>query len=70
MNAYESCLSATSTQASPWYVMPADCKKNARLIISTIILDTLKGLKMRYPATSAKRRGELLKVRELLVKEG
>jgi PPK2 family polyphosphate:nucleotide phosphotransferase len=70
MNAYESCLSATSTKASPWYVVPADSKKNARLIISTIILDTLKGLKMRYPATSAERRGELMKIRERLVKEG
>lgn len=70
MEAYESCLSATSTKASPWYVVPADSKKNARLIISTIILDTLKELKMRYPATSAKRRGELMKIRERLVKDG
>jgi len=70
MKAYESCLSATSTKASPWYVVPADSKKNARLIISTIILDTLKGLKMRYPASGPERRGELMKIRERLVKEG
>ena len=69
MKAYESCLGASSTKASPWYVVPADSKKNARLIVSTIILDTLKGLKMRYPATSAKRRGELMKIRERLVKD-
>ncbi|PKO33639.1 MAG: phosphate--nucleotide phosphotransferase [Betaproteobacteria bacterium HGW-Betaproteobacteria-7] len=69
MNAYASCLGATSTKVSPWYVVPADSKKNARLIISTIILDTLKELKMRYPATSAKRRAELMTIRERLVKE-
>ncbi|MFH1871567.1 MAG: ADP-polyphosphate phosphotransferase [Pseudomonadota bacterium] len=69
MKAYESCLGATSTKASPWYVVPADNKKNARLIISTIIVDTLKQLKMRYPASSAERRGELMKIRERLVKE-
>ena len=70
MKAYEACLGATSTKASPWYVVPADSKKNARLIISTIILDTLKELKMRYPVSGAERRGELLKIRERLVKEG
>jgi len=70
MKAYESCLSATSTKASPWYVVPADSKKNARLIISTIIIDTLKGLKMRYPASDPQRLGELVKIRERLVNEG
>lgn len=70
MKAYESCLGATSTKVSPWYVVPADNKKNARLIISTIIVDTLKELKMRYPASGEKRRGELMKIRERLVKEG
>ncbi len=70
MNAYESCLGATSTQASPWYVVPADNKKNARLIVSTIILDTLKGLDMRYPVSSAERREELLTIRERLMNEG
>ncbi|MBK7766430.1 MAG: polyphosphate kinase 2 family protein [Sulfuritalea sp.] len=69
MNAYESCLSATSTKSSPWYVVPADQKKNARLIISTIIVDTFKELRMRCPATSAERRGELMKIRECLVNE-
>jgi PPK2 family polyphosphate:nucleotide phosphotransferase len=70
MQAYEACLSATSTESSPWYVVPADNKKNARLIISTIILDTLKALKMSYPVTSAERRGELSTIRQRLVQEG
>ncbi|MGA7950450.1 MAG: ADP-polyphosphate phosphotransferase, partial [Thiobacillaceae bacterium] len=40
MQAYEACLSATSTETAPWYVVPADDKQNARLIVSNIILDT------------------------------
>ncbi len=70
MQAYEECLSATSTKHAPWYVVPADDKQNARLIISRIIVDTLKGLKMRYPQTDAKRRQELLSIREQLEKNG
>ena len=70
MQAYEACLSATSTKIAPWYVVPADDKENARLIISRIILDTFKALKMRYPETDAKRRQELLSIRQQLMKEG
>jgi len=70
MQAYEACLSATSTTNAPWYVVPADDKENARLIISRIILDTFKALKMRYPEADAKRRQELLSIREQLMKEG
>jgi PPK2 family polyphosphate:nucleotide phosphotransferase len=70
MQAYEACLSATSTQIAPWYVVPADDKENARLIISRTILDTLRSLKMRYPETDDKRRQELLSIREQLMKQG
>ncbi|HUI43340.1 MAG TPA: ADP-polyphosphate phosphotransferase [Terriglobia bacterium] len=64
--AYEACLSATSTAHAPWYVVPADDKENARLIVSQIVLDALKGLKMAYPKTTAKRRRELKSIRNLL----
>ena len=66
MKAYEKCLSATSTGDCPWYVVPADDKENARLIISQIVLDTLEGLNMSYPKTSPERRRELLAIREQL----
>jgi PPK2 family polyphosphate:nucleotide phosphotransferase len=69
MQAYEACLGATSTRIAPWYVVPADDKKNARLIVSKIILDTFTSLKMHYPKTDAKRRQELLSIRDQLVKE-
>jgi PPK2 family polyphosphate:nucleotide phosphotransferase len=68
MKAYEECLSATSTRETPWYVVPADDKENARLIVSQIVLDTLEGLKMSYPKTSAKRRQELQAIRKRLAK--
>jgi PPK2 family polyphosphate:nucleotide phosphotransferase len=68
--AYEACLSATSTKNAPWYVVPADNKKNARLIVSRIILDTFKALNMSYPETSAKRQQELQLIREQLEKQG
>ena len=68
MKAYEECLTATSTRNAPWYVVPADDKANARLIVSQIALDTLEGLKMTYPKTSAERRRELLSIRRQLTK--
>jgi len=68
MKAYEKCLSATSTRHAPWYVVPADDKENARLIVSKIVLDTFEKLKMTYPKTSAKRRRELLAIRKQLAK--
>jgi hypothetical protein len=66
MKAYEQCLSATSTMDSPWYIVPADDKENARLIVSQIVLDSLEGLKMAYPNTSEERRKELLSIRAQL----
>jgi len=68
MKAYEECLSATSTRDAPWYVVPADDKENARLIVSQIVLDTLEGLQMTYPKSSAKRRQELQSIRKQLAK--
>ena len=68
MEAYEACIGATSTKEAPWHVVPADDKKNARLIISEIILDVFKGLKMSYPATDAKRLQELQLIRKSLEK--
>jgi len=57
--AYEACLGATSTHHAPWYVVPADDKESARLIVSRIVVDALKDLKMAYPKPTKKRRLEL-----------
>jgi polyphosphate kinase 2 (PPK2 family) len=66
MKVYEDCLNATSTRHAPWYVVPADDKENAQLIVSQIVLDTLNRLKMAYPETTAKRRRELESIRKRL----
>ncbi|MGC1417543.1 MAG: ADP-polyphosphate phosphotransferase [Candidatus Acidiferrum sp.] len=66
--AYEECLRATSTRHAPWYVVPADDKENARLIVSQIVLDALEDLKMAYPKTGAKRRRELKLIGKQLAK--
>jgi PPK2 family polyphosphate:nucleotide phosphotransferase len=50
MKAYSACLAATSTPHAPWYVVPADDKQNARLIVSQVLLDTFERLELRYPA--------------------
>jgi len=68
MHAYEQCLGATSTAEAPWYVVPADDKENARLIVSQIVLEALRGLNMSYPKVSEERRHELLRIRERLAK--
>ena len=69
MKAYEDCLQATSTHHAPWYAVPADDKENARLIVSRIVLDALKDLKMAYPKTTEKRRQELQVIGKQLKRE-
>jgi len=66
MHAFEDCLTATSTHQAPWFVVPADDKETARLIVSQIVLDALRDLKMAYPKTTAKRRRELRDIRNQL----
>ena len=66
--AYEECLHATSTHHTPWYVVPADDKENARLIVSRIVIDALQDMKMAYPKTTAKRRRVLKSIGKQLAK--
>jgi len=66
MKAYEECISATSTHHAPWYVVPADDKKNARLIISQVVVDTLKSLNLSYPKSDKARTKELHSLRQQL----
>ena len=64
--AYEACLSETGTPEAPWHVVPADDKRNARLIVSQIVLETMKELKMAYPEVDKARRKELQFIRKQL----
>jgi PPK2 family polyphosphate:nucleotide phosphotransferase len=65
--AYEACLSATSSKHSPWYVVPADDKQNTRLIVANIVVETLREMKMAYPKTDATRQQELQTMRQVLL---
>ncbi len=69
VKAFEDCLTSTTTHHAPWYVVPADNKENARLIVSQIVLDSLSDLKIAYPKVTEKRRLELQSIRKLLAKK-
>jgi len=69
MLAYEAALSATSKAMTPWYIIPADDKKNARLIVSHIILETLEALNMTYPKLDPEEEQALGAIRKALVEE-
>jgi PPK2 family polyphosphate:nucleotide phosphotransferase len=67
--AYEDCLGATSTTESPWFAVPADDKKTARLIVSQAIVDELKSLKMKYPELAPEARARMQELRAKLEAE-
>jgi len=70
MKVYGKCLTATSTRRAPWFVVPADDKRNARLIISKILLDAFLALDLKLPKTTPARGSELATMRAQLAKEG
>ncbi len=49
MAAYQEVLTRTSTAFAPWYVIPANRKWYRNLVVSTILVETLKSLRMSYP---------------------
>lgn len=67
MKAYEDCINNTSSEHAPWYVIPADDKKNMRLMVSQLILEKLKSLKIEYPAIDHKRKEELNKFKQIIL---
>ncbi len=64
--AYEQALAATSLASAPWFVVPADDKKNARLYVSQILIDALAALPMETPKPDAARKKELIAIRDKL----
>ncbi len=54
MKAYTDALAATSTEWAPWYVVPSNSKMNRNLFVSSVLLDSLEGLKMQYPRPKEK----------------
>ncbi len=68
MWAYESAVSATSKAHAPWYIVPADDKPTAQLIVSAAVVKALKDLKMGFPKPDAVRKRELRKIKKQLSK--
>ena len=64
--AYEAALSATSVDHAPWFVVPADDKKNARLFVSQIFIEAMNRLPIDTPKPDAARKKELKAIREKL----
>jgi PPK2 family polyphosphate:nucleotide phosphotransferase len=68
MRAYEDCFTATSSRFAPWYIVPADDKANARLIVSQVLVELMKKLKLSYPKLDSAKRQELRALRRELEK--
>lgn len=67
--AFEDCINATATKKSPWYVVPADDKRNMRLIVGMIIGEELKKLKTQYPETTPERAAELKQYIDVILEQ-
>ncbi len=69
MKAYEEAISETSTEKSPWYVVPADKKWFTRVAVSEIIAEKLESMDLHYPVVSEEHKKDLLKAKEVLENE-
>ncbi len=67
MNAYEQLIINTSTENSPWYVIPADDKPYARIAVAAAIISAMDSMDLKYPEVSAEKIAELQKIREELL---
>jgi polyphosphate kinase 2 (PPK2 family) len=65
--AYEDMIGNTATEHAPWYVVPADNKWFTRLVVSTVVVDTLESLKLSYPKVDETKRKELAAAKKLLL---
>ena len=66
-DAYEDMIRNTSSAEAPWYVVPADNKWFTRLVVSTVLVDTLEGLKLAYPKVDEAKRKELEAAKKVLL---
>ncbi len=68
-DAYEDMIRNTASEHSPWYIVPADHKWFSRLVISTVLVETLESLKLSYPKVGASERKELAAAQKILLKK-
>jgi PPK2 family polyphosphate:nucleotide phosphotransferase len=65
--AYEEMISNTATEHAPWYVVPADNKWFTRLVVSTVVVETLESLDLAYPKVDDAKRKELESAKKILI---
>jgi PPK2 family polyphosphate:nucleotide phosphotransferase len=70
MAAYQDMIRETSTDYAPWYVVPADHKHVAWLVVSAAIIEAIEKLKLDYPKVTGKALKDLRKAERLLKREG
>ena len=70
MEAYETAIRETSLEHAPWYIIPADKKWFTRIAVSTIIIDTLKSIKLDSPELTEEEKAKLEECRGRLIEEG
>jgi len=69
MHAYEEMIRNTSTKKAPWYVVPADNKAYARIVIASAIINSLDGLGLKYPNVGKAKIAELKAIKKALLEE-
>jgi hypothetical protein len=69
MNAYEEMIVNTSTEIAPWYVIPADNKPYARLLVASAVIHALDSMNLEYPKVSEEKIAELEKIKQELLSE-
>src|ERR1700722_4415058 len=66
---YEDAIRETASEYAPWYVVPADHKWFTRLVVSQVLVDELKALKLEYPKVSGEKKNALAEARRQLEKD-
>jgi PPK2 family polyphosphate:nucleotide phosphotransferase len=70
MQAYEDCLSATSTDWAPWHIIPANHKWVSRSLVAEIVVTTIESLGLKYPEVTDDKRVKIEAARRQLEAEG
>ncbi len=69
MKAYADAIGNTSTEAAPWYIIPADKKWFTRLAVSEVIVEKLESMKLHYPVVTQEHKAELVEAKKMLENE-
>ncbi len=69
MDAYEDAIRHTATPEAPWFIVPADNKWFTRLVVASVIIDTLESLKVDFPVPDKQKQKELASAKKLLLRE-